>query len=123
LRTAGKRHLQHDQITDAAGRLLVIIRTPNWEDYVHLACREIRLHAGENIQIPRRLRAMIENLISTLAKSRREALERELALLDRMVRDVYRYPEDLALARVPDPQGMGGVTTKSPDPQRFSDAA
>jgi len=114
LRTAGKRHLQHDQITDAAGRVLVIIRTPNWEDYVHLACREIRLHAGENIQIVRRLRAMIENLISTLPESRGEALQQELDLLDRMVRDVYRYPEDLALARVPDSQGMGGVTTASP---------
>ena len=123
LRTAGKRHLQHDQITDAAGRVLVIIRTPKWEDYVHLACREIRLNAVESIQVARRMRAMIENLISTLPESRRVALQQELELLDRMVRDVYRYPEDLALARVPDPQGMGGATPVSEPVTARRDAA
>ena len=122
LRTAGKRHLQHDRITDAAGRVLVIIRTPNWEDYVHLACREIRLHTGEHIQVVRRLRAMIENLIGTLPESRRDALLEELDLLDRMARDVFRYPEDLALARVPDSQGMGGAPTVR-EPVKARDAA
>jgi hypothetical protein len=29
-------------------------------------------------------------------------------LLDRTVEELYRLPEDLALARVPDPQGLGG---------------
>ena len=123
LRAAGRRHLQHNQITDSAGRVLVIIRTPNWVDYVHLACREIRLHTGEQIQVVRRLRAMIENLISTLPASRHEALLQELDLLDRTVRDVFRYPEDLALARIPDAQGMGGVTTEREAPIKVVDAA
>jgi|RhiMethySRZTD1v2_1073278.scaffolds.fasta_scaffold63255_2 uncharacterized membrane protein len=111
LRTAGRRHLHHEQITDNQGRVLVIVRTPNWEDYVHLACREIRLHARENIQIARRLRAMIENLLSTLPEMRHKALLIELELLDRSLVSVYPFPEDLALARVADAQGMGGVTT------------
>jgi uncharacterized membrane protein len=111
LRVAGTRRLQHDAITDTTGRLLVIVRTPKWEDYVHLSCREIRLHAGENIQIPRRLRAMIENLMNTLSPARHKALRDELALLDRALEDVFRLPEDLAIARVPDAQGLGGITT------------
>ena len=123
LRAAGKRHLQHDQITDAGGRVVVIIRTPNWEDYVHLACREIRIHAGENIQVVRRLRAMIENLIGTLPAARHDALLQELDLLDRMVRDVYRYPEDVALARIADAQGMGGATTERAASVKVVDAA
>ena len=123
LRAAGRRHLQHDQITDSAGRALVIIRTPNWEDYVHLACREIRLAAGESIQVARRMRAMIENLISTLPVVRHDALLQELDLLDRMVRDAFRDPEDLALARVADAQGMGGVTTEREAPMKVVDAA
>jgi uncharacterized membrane protein len=110
LRTAGRRQLHPDQITDNQGRVLVIIRTPNWDDYVHLACREIRLNARDNIQIARRLRAMIENLVSTLPKARHSALQVELDLLDRTVASIYRFPEDLALARVPDAQGMGGAT-------------
>ena len=114
LRVVGKRHLQHDCITDRAGRVLVIVRTPNWEDYVHLACREIRLHAGENIQIPRRLRAMIENLMTTLPAVRHEALREELDLLDRTIETVFRLPQDLALARIADPQGMGGIMMATP---------
>ncbi|HEX2831290.1 MAG TPA: DUF2254 domain-containing protein [Burkholderiales bacterium] len=111
LRVAGERHLKHDQISDPAGRARVIVRTPNWEDYVHLACREIRIAGAENIQIPRRLRAMLENLVHALPERRHKALLEELDLLERSVQAAYRFPEDLALARTPDAQGMGGVTT------------
>ena len=127
LRTAGRRHLQHDQITDSVGRVLVIVRTPNWLDYVHLACREIRLQAGENIQVVRRLRAMLENLMQTLPERRHPALRQELELLDRAIQKIYVFPEDLALARVPDAQGMGGVTSHPEEtrvaPARVADAA
>jgi uncharacterized membrane protein len=111
LRVAAKRHLQHDHITDSSGRVLVVVRTPNWEDYVHLACREIRLHAIEHIQITRRMRAMIENLVSNLPAVRHDALLAELELLDRTAQKVYWFPEDLALARIGDSQGLGGATT------------
>jgi uncharacterized membrane protein len=111
LRAAGRRHLQHDLIADAKGRVLVVVRTPNWGDYVHLAFREIRLHATEHIQIARRLRAMIENLIGTLPAVRHPALLAELDLLDRTAEKVYWFEEDLALARVADTQGLGGVVT------------
>ena len=63
LRLVGKRHLRTDEISDASGRLRVIFPTPNWEDFVHLTFSEIRRCGGNNLQIVRRLRAMIENLI------------------------------------------------------------
>jgi uncharacterized membrane protein len=92
--------------------VLVVVRTPNWPDYVHLAFREIRLHATEHIQIARRLRAMIENLIITLPEVRHAALLAELDLLDRTAQKVYWFEEDLALARIGDSQGLGGVVTQ-----------
>jgi uncharacterized membrane protein len=42
LRTVGNRDLHDEQILDSDGRLRVIFRTPNWGDFVHLACSEIR---------------------------------------------------------------------------------
>jgi hypothetical protein len=57
LRSAGRRNLRTDQIVDRAGNLRVIFRTPNWEDFVHLAFSEIRFYGAENMQIARRLRA------------------------------------------------------------------
>jgi len=56
----------------------------------------------------RRLRAMIENLQQTLGEPRRPALQVELDLLDRAAAQHFTFSEDLALARVPDAQGLGG---------------
>ena len=105
----GNRHLQGDEILDGSGRLRVIFPTPDWEDFVHLTFREIRLYGAENLQVARRLRAMIENLAQTLPQQRRPALLAELGLLDRALEKLYPLPEDLALARVPDLQGLGGT--------------
>src|SRR6516225_10513313 len=107
LRSAGKRNLRTDQILDRAGKLRVIFRTPNWEDFVHLAFSEIRFYGAENIQIARRLRAMIVNLTDTLPAERHSALCKELELLDRAIERLYVLPEDLKLARIPDSQGLG----------------
>jgi uncharacterized membrane protein len=86
----------------------VIFRTPNWEDFVHLAFSEIRFYGAENMQIARRLRAMIVNLTDTLPAQRHSALCKELELLDRAIERLYILPEDLKLARIPDSQGLGG---------------
>ena len=110
LRKAGNRNLRADEILDESGQLRVICRTPNWEDFVHLAFTEIRHCGAQNIQVVRRLRAMIENLIQTLPKHRHPILQRELTLLDREIERYFVYPEDLALARMSDPQGLGGAS-------------
>lgn len=110
LRSTGRRNLRADDIFDQKGELRVIFHTPDWDDYVHLVFTEIRYCGAENIQIARRLRAMILNLVDTLPKQRHAALLRELDLLDRMLEKLHLLPEDLALARVPDTQGLGGST-------------
>jgi uncharacterized membrane protein len=110
LRKSGNQNLRTDEILDKSGQLLVIFRTPNWEDFVHLAFTEIRHCGAQNMQIARRLRAMIENLIQTLPKHRHPTLQRELQLLDREIEKHFPCPEDLALARVGDSQGLGGAS-------------
>jgi uncharacterized membrane protein len=108
LRSVGNRYLHGEGILDRTGQLRVILRTPNWEDFVQLTFSEIRLYGAENFQIARRLRAMIENLMQTLPDQRRPALRHELDLLDRTLERLFVFPEDVALARVPDSQGLGG---------------
>jgi len=110
LRKAGNRNLRTDELPGKSGELRVILRTPNWEDFVHLAFTEIRLYGAQNIQVARRLRAMTENLIETLPTHRHAALQQELALLDRDVEKNFIFPEDRALARVGDSQGLGGAS-------------
>jgi uncharacterized membrane protein len=119
LRVVGKRSLHVEEITDKSGQVRVILRTPNWEDFVHISFREIRQYGASSIQIARRQRAAIENLIQNLPAHRHDALLVELTLLDRAIASKHPFPEDLALARIPDSQGLGGSaasTTRQPAP-------
>jgi len=115
LRMVGKRSLAREEILDRSGRVRVILRTPNWEDFVHISFREIRQCGAGSIQIPRRLRAAIENLIQTLPTHRHDALRAELTLLDLAIASKHPFPEDLALARIPDSQGLGGSAASRAD--------
>jgi len=110
LRKVGERSLHGHEITDSAGRPRVIFRTPNWEDFVHITFTEIRQFGAGSIQIARRLRAMVINLTQNLPEHRHSALHEELDLLDRAIAQHLMYPEDLALARIPDSQGLGGTS-------------
>jgi uncharacterized membrane protein len=109
LRGVGSRNLRTEELVDRSGKLRVICRTPNWEDFVHLSFTEIRLCGTHNIQIARRLRAMIENLIETLPDHRHPALLQQLKLLDQEVNRRFEYPEDRVLAQIADSQGLGGA--------------
>jgi uncharacterized membrane protein len=113
LRLVGRRHLHDDALYGANRTLRLIFPTPDWEDFVQLTFSEIRLYGAENFQIARRLRAMIENLSSTLPEARRPALRRELDLLDSTLGRLNILPEDLAIAQRPDLQGLGGSSASN----------
>jgi alkanesulfonate monooxygenase SsuD/methylene tetrahydromethanopterin reductase-like flavin-dependent oxidoreductase (luciferase family) len=110
LRSVGRRHLHDDALYDEDGQFRLLFPTPNWTDFVELSFREIRLYGAENFQIARRLHAMGENLAENLPVNRQPALRRELDLLDRTLERLHEFPEDLALARQPDLQGLGGAS-------------
>jgi len=108
LRLVGLRDLRGEELRDAADELRVVFRTPNWEDYVHLTCTEIRHCGAGSIQIMRRMRSMLENLMQTLPPHRHAELRQQIELLERTIDGHYELPEDRTLARIPDPQGLGG---------------
>ncbi len=108
LRAVGKRQLRAESVMDETGQQRLTYRTPNWEDFVHVACTEIRACGAANVQIARRLRAMLENLLVALPPHRHAALLQERQRLDSMLESLYAIPGDLALARMPDAQGLGG---------------
>ncbi len=114
LRMVGSRHLADGRVRDAAGRLRLVYRTPDWQDFVQLAITEIRHFGGNSIQVARRLRAMLENLIENLPPERTELLRKELTLLKRTAERFFPEPEDRALADVSDSQGVGGSRRHPP---------
>jgi len=118
LRFVGRHKLRGDVLFDESGAPRVVFRTPNWEEFVQLACSEIRSCGANNVQVARRMRAMLENLRASLPEHRRPALSSQLELLDWSVQMHFSRAEELALARIPDSQGLGG---SSPDAELSAD--
>jgi len=108
LRSAGRRELRTNYAFSESGVLRLILRTPNWEDFVLLGTTEIRQYGDESIQVQRRLRAMIENLIETLPERRAPVLRKELKLLRTSSKRSFPDLDDQNLADAADLQGIGG---------------
>jgi uncharacterized membrane protein len=122
LRNVGSRRLDDGRVCDAAGRLRLVYRTPDWGDFVRLAVTEIRQFGGGSIQVVRRLRALLENLIQTLPGERAALLHQELKLLHRSAERLFAEPEDRALAGVSDFQGVGGNQRRSQADRKVQEA-
>jgi uncharacterized membrane protein len=114
LRAVGKRRLHGDEIFDRAGQRRVVYRTPDWQDYVHVSFTEIRACGAANVQIARRLRAMLDNLFVALPPHRHAELLAERRRLDHAIEGAYRDRDDLMLASIPDAQGLGGSSSRHP---------
>jgi len=107
LQLLGKRRLADGLIRDASGKVRLVYRTPDWEDFVTLAATEIRVFGAGSPQVTRRLEAMFEHLLRTVPEERIPALRTEMALLARTVERAISDAEDRALALKGDLQGFG----------------
>lgn len=117
LRAVGRRRLRQEWLDDHQGVHRVIYRTPNWEDFVDVACTEIRACGATSVQVMRRMRAMLEELAAALPSHREPALRTELRRLDLTIERNFPLADDLAMARVPDSQGLGTTRATSGAPR------
>jgi uncharacterized membrane protein len=85
----------------------VVMATRRWEDFVTLGLTEIRQYGATSVQIMRRLRALLEELLETVRPENRAAVEEELRRLDATVADVWRDSVDHDRASRADGQGIG----------------
>ena len=108
LRDIGGRYLGPGQENDVKGEARLIYRTPDWEDFVLLGTTEIRQYGRDSIQVQRRLRAMLEDLMQTLPPRRHAILDTELGLLNMSVQRTFLDASDQTLAEAGDLQGIGG---------------
>jgi uncharacterized membrane protein len=108
LREVGLRRLDTGFVHDSKGQLRLVYRTPDWEDFVGLAVTEIRQFGANSIQVARRMRAMLEDLIPLLPLHRAGILRQELDLLKSTIDLAFTVPQDRKLADLPDLQGLGG---------------
>lgn len=94
------------------GSARVSIREPSWDDLLALALDEIRIAGAGSVQISRRLRALLDDVIRVAPPDHDGSLRRQLRLLDASDGRAFSDREDLELAAEPDPQGMGGARSR-----------
>src|SRR5262249_39482916 len=70
----GNRRLEIGTFRDSGGKLRVLIPFPSWEDFLLLAFDEIRFYGASSIQVMRRMKAVVSELISALPQERHDAL-------------------------------------------------
>lgn len=117
LREVGRRRLDTGMVHDSGGKLRLVYRTPNWEDFVALAVTEIRQFGANSTQIARRMRAILEDLIPLLSIHRGAVLRKELELLRSTVDHGFAIAQDRVRAESPDSQGLGGTSKRSGSPR------
>jgi uncharacterized membrane protein len=87
----GRRRLEIGTYRDAEGQARLLITFPSWADFLRLAFDEIRFYGATSVQVMRRMKALVTELISILPEERRAALvewrERIQSTVDRSFSD------------------------------------
>jgi uncharacterized membrane protein len=111
----GRSRLQVRTARDTAGALRLVIPEPTWEDFLALALDEIRYYGATSVQIMRRMRALISDLISFLPKERHTTLRHHRERLDLTIARSFEDAEEKQAASIEDRQGLG--VPRRPRPQ------
>jgi uncharacterized membrane protein len=103
----GRRRLEIGTYRDPAGRPKLLLHYPLWEDFLRLAFDEIRFYGSSSVQVMRRMKALIVELLSILPEERRPALVYWQARLQSTVEESFTNKEDILDASDEDRQGLG----------------
>ena len=101
------RALDRGTIRDREGNVRLVVPLPSWEEFVTVALTEIRQYGATSLQVMRRLRALLYDLLRDAPALRRPALEAQLALLDQTVERCYPDGSERELAFAVDRHGLG----------------
>ena len=106
LRRLGGRRLEIGALRDESG-LRVVIPYPTWSDFLALAFDEIRHCGATSVQVMRRMKALIADLIAALPPERHETLRHHQRRLEATVSRSFPDAEELEDASIEDRQGLG----------------
>jgi uncharacterized membrane protein len=92
---------------DRAGVPRVIVRRPDFDAYVRLALDEIRAYGGASVQVVRRMRFLVDDLLQVAPPPRRSELRLQRIALERLATEHADASPTRGLLQRPSPQGHG----------------
>ena len=116
----GRRRLEIGAVRDKEGTLRLVIPYPTWEDFLRLAFDEIRFCGATSVQVMRRMRALVSDLIAALPQERHPALEHQRERLNATIARSFVDDEEKQEASMEDRQGLGisNISRQAPSPER-----
>jgi uncharacterized membrane protein len=102
-----RRSLGDGRLHAGDGRVVVRFPAPRWDAFVALAFDEIIVYGAGSIQVTRRLRAVLDDLLTSAPPSRRPPVSARIATLQRAVRGALADETIATEAMEPDHQGIG----------------
>jgi len=103
----GRRRLEIGALRDRAGALRVAVPYPAWDDFLMLAFDEIRYCGATSVQVMRRMKALVADLLRALPPERHESLRHYQHRLDATIAASFEDAEEKLEASVEDRQGLG----------------
>ena len=108
----GRRRLDIGRIRDGAGALRLVVPMPTWDDFLVLAFDEIRYCGATSVQVMRRMRALVSDLLQALGPDRHAALTQYRDRLEATIAKAFSDAEDEKDASIEDRQGLGVPRTR-----------
>lgn len=103
----GRSQLDVGRYCDDQGKLRLIVPVPEWEDFLRLAFDEIRAYGAGSVQVMRRMRAVLRDLIEALPTVRQAALHHWESRLSTTITRSFSDAEEQMEASTEDRQGLG----------------
>ncbi len=107
LRRLATCNLEVGSVRDEHGTLRLVFPTPDWRDYVSLAFDEISFYGASSLQVVRKLRSALDDLLEIGPPPKKEALLSCLEHLDHIVNRYFTGEHDRNRAKQTDRQGLG----------------
>jgi uncharacterized membrane protein len=103
----GQRRLEIGEFQDNAGSVRVIAEFPSWDDFLHLGFEEILAYGAKSVQIMRRMKALVADLLAVLPAERHAALKYWRERLQTSIGRSFQDAEEKISASAEDRQGLG----------------
>jgi uncharacterized membrane protein len=103
----GRCHLEKGVYCDDLGAVRLVVPVPTWDDFLRLSLDEIRFCGANSVQVMRRMKALIKNLLTVLTPERHAALKRWDQRLEETIVRTFADAQEKQEASVPDREGLG----------------
>jgi uncharacterized membrane protein len=103
----GSRRLEIGSFQDKTGRVRLVVPFPSWDDFLHLAFEEILSCGARSVQVMRRMKALVADLLTVLPVERHGGLKYWQQRLQASISRSFEDTEEQLSASIEDRQGLG----------------